>query len=409
VIVGGDVIPAESLKVWQQSPLKQVRLLNAYGPTETTITATTYEIPAQSDGHHHSGSISNRPQVTRKLATGRIPIGRPLANRKVYILDRHGNPVPIGVPGELYLGGAGLARGYLKRPELTEEKFIRLRLEHSSRSTSDRPESTAQASDRSEAGVRVYKTGDLARYLPDGNIEFLGRIDHQVKVRGFRIELGEIESTLREHAAISDAVVVAHSRWPGDKHLVAFYVPASEITLTASELRHYLKTKLPDFMVPSTFVALRALPTTASGKPDRRALAAMETVPGSAAIGQRSELETAYVAPRTPLEETLTHIWAEVIGVERVGVYDNFFELGGHSLLATQLISRLRNEFQVELPLRRLFEQPTVADLAQIISQQLAEQEDAKEMEQLLAELELLSDEEARQMLAPREEATPRQ
>ncbi len=400
VIVGGDVLPAESLKVWQQSPLKQVRLLNAYGPTETTITATTYEIPAQSDSEYGTGPRSDQPQVPRKLATSRVPIGRPLANRKVYILDRHGNPVPIGVPGELYLGGAGLARGYLKRPELTEEKFIRLRLENCTEQRSDWP--------KSEAGVRVYKTGDLARYLPDGNIEFLGRIDDQVKVRGFRIELGEIESTLREHSAISEAVVVAHSRGSGEKQLVAFYLPASEMTPTASELRHYLKTKLPDFMVPSTFIALRALPTTASGKLDRRALAALETVPGSVVTGRRGELETNYVAPRTPLEETLTHIWAKVIGVERVGVYDNFFELGGHSLVATQLISRVRNEFQVELPLRCLFEQPTVAGLAQIISQQLAAAEDAKEMEQLLAELELLSDEEARQMLAPRSEATPR-
>jgi amino acid adenylation domain-containing protein len=372
VIVGGDAISSESLNVWQQLPLSSVRLLNAYGPTETTITATTYEIPGQSQSSE---------------ALKRIPIGRPLANRRAYILDKHGSPVPIGVPGELHLGGAGVARGYLRRPELTAEKFLPdpfRRWQKGDSAICHPPSATA-------SGAQLYKTGDLARYLLDGNIEFLGRADHQVKIRGFRIELGEIEAVLRQHAAVSETAVVARGDRPGDKRLVAYYVPATETAPTSSELRGYLQEKLPEYMVPSALVAIAALPLTPSGKLDRRALPTPDA--------ERTELETIYTAPRTPTEETLVEIWAQVIGVERVGIHHNFFELGGHSLLATQLISRVRSEFRVELPLRRLFEYPTVAGLSLIISQQLAAQEDAEEMEQLLAELEQLSDGEAQRLL----------
>ncbi|MFB2835830.1 condensation domain-containing protein, partial [Floridanema evergladense] len=244
-------------------------------------------------------------------------------------------------PGELHIGGAGLARGYLNRPELTNEKFIL------------HPFSN-------EPNARLYKTGDLARYLPDGNIEYLGRIDNQVKIRGFRIELGEIEAVLSQHPQAQGAVVMAREDIPGDKRLVAYITTETEATPTSDELRQYLKGKLPEYMVPSAIVFLETFPLTPNGKVDRRALPCPDF--------QSSQTDK-YAAPRTPIEEILTYLWGQILKLNQVGIHDNFFELGGHSLLATQLISRIRSHFQVELPLRSLFGAPTVAELAPIIGQ----------------------------------------
>ncbi|MEH2221574.1 non-ribosomal peptide synthase/polyketide synthase [Nostoc sp.] len=352
VIVGGDVMLPEYVALWQQSLMSGVRLLNAYGPTEATITATLFEIPSQ---------------FSKDTNLKKVPIGCPLANKTLYILDEHLQPVPIGVPGELHIGGATLAQGYLNRPELTQEKFIPNPFE----------DSAALASPRASAGgSRLYKTGDLARYLSDGNIEYLGRIDNQVKIRGFRIELGEIETVLSQYPHVQASCVIAREDVPGNKSLVAYIVSQKEqtfterlalsavegsrSTLTVSDLRCFLKEKLPEYMVPSAIVILEALPFTPSGKVDRRALPAPDL---------HSQLSDKYVAPRSPNEELLAQIWSHVLKVEQVGINDNFFELGGHSLLATQLVSRIRNIFKVELALRELFAAPTVAQLAHLIGQ----------------------------------------
>jgi surfactin family lipopeptide synthetase A len=302
-----------------------------------------------------------------------VPIGRPIANTQLYILDPVLQPVPIGIPGELYIGGDGLARGYLNRPDLTAEKFI--------------PNPFG-----SEPGARLYKTGDLARHRPDGNLEFLGRLDHQVKLRGFRIELGEIEAVLGGHPAVREAVVVVREDVPGDMRLVAFVVSDQEPAPASRELRAFLQAKLPDYMIPSVFIRLDILPLTPNGKVDRRALPAPDQA--------RPAPEDAFVAPRTPVEEGLARIWAQVLGLEQVGIHDNFFELGGHSLLAMRVISRLRDTFHMELPLRSLFEAPTVAGLALTIAQRQAERAEHEEMARLLAELEGLPDDEARRLLA---------
>ena len=307
-------------QLYQNTNIQQV--FNLYGPSEDT-TYSTFSLIQPEDNI--------------------VSIGRPIANTQIYILDSHLKPLPIGIPGELYISGAGLARGYLNRPDLTDEKFI------------PNPFSN-------EPGSRLYKTGDLARYLPNGNIEYLGRIDNQVKIRGFRIELGEIEAALSQHPVVRETVVIARENSAGDKQLVAYLVPHQEPAPTNSDLRHFLKAQLPDYMMPSAFVVLEALPLTPNGKVDRRALPQPEL---------RPELEPTFVAPRTPIEEILANIWGCVLGIEQVGIDDNFFELGGHSLLATQVISRVRNTLAVELPLRSLFETPTVASLAQQVENSL--------------------------------------
>ena len=334
VIIGGERAAPGRLAQWQKHVGERVRLLNTYGPTETTVVATMCDVTA---------SYSD-------CSMREVSIGRPIPNVQTYILDNQLNPVPIGVPGELHIGGVGLGRGYLNRPELTAEKFIA------------NPFSN-------EPGARLYKTGDLGRYLADGNIEFIARIDHQVKIRGFRIELGEIESALLQHSGVKEAVVLAREdilldnddnqkskiETPkSDRRLVAYVVPSQE-EVSINELRSFVKAKLPEYMVPSTCVFLDCLPRTPNGKIDRKALAAPD---------RRPELEEIYVAPRTPLEEMIAGIWAEVLKLPKVGVYDNFFELGGHSLLATKLVSRVRERLLVELPLRVLFENATVASLA---------------------------------------------
>ncbi|MGH8613504.1 MAG: amino acid adenylation domain-containing protein, partial [Gammaproteobacteria bacterium] len=296
----------------QYRSLLSVPLYNFYGPTEATIDTTLW------------GS-------TEAINTSTVPIGRPIGNTRIYILDRWVKPVPVGVVGELYIGGVGLARGYLHRAGSTAERWV--------------PDPFGPA------GSRLYRTGDLARYRPDGNIEFLGRIDHQVKLRGYRIELGEIEARLGAHPQIREVCVLLRQDPMEEKRLVA-YVVCRE-TVTGDRLRSYLKEALPEYMIPAAFVFLDPLPLTPNGKVDRKSLPA----PNSA-----EPLKHPYVAPRTPAEVMLAGIWAEVLGVSRVGIHDNFFALGGHSLLATRVMSRVCRS--CELPLRALFESPTVAQLA---------------------------------------------
>ena len=326
-IVGGDTMLPEFLDLWHRTPMSSIRLINAYGPTETTITATAFDVVAQPREHS---------------APERIPIGRPLANRQIYILNRYGNAVPVGIPGELYIGGSCLARGYLKRADLTAENFIPNRF-------SDEP------------GARLYKTGDLARYLPDGNIEFLGRIDHQVKIRGFRIELGEIEAELRQHPAVRETIVLAQEHGPGEKQLVAYVVAQRESRFTASELRGFLKQKLPDYMVPAVFVPLDALPLMPNGKLDRGALPKAEPA--------RPESGRAFVAPRNALELQLSSLWEEVLGIRPIGVTDNFFELGGHSLAAVRLFALIEKRLGKKAPLATVFQGATIEHLANILLQ----------------------------------------
>ncbi|MEG3939643.1 amino acid adenylation domain-containing protein [Microcoleus sp. S36b_A3] len=332
-------------------------LFNHYGPTETTVGVLSYQVEFDKIGCDFDT----------------VPLGLPIANTQIYILDSYLQPVPIGVPGELYIGGDNLARGYLNRPELTPEKFIR------------NPFDT-------QAKTRLYKTGDLARYLPDGNIEFIGRIDSQVKIRGFRIELGEIEAALGQHPDIVQAVVMAPEDEMSQKRLVAYLISEQKPAPSSSELRRFLATKLPEYMVPWAFVMLKSLPLTPNGKIDRRSLPEPDEM--------RPELTENFVAPRTNIEEVLAAIWAEVLKLEKVGIYDNFFELGGHSLLATQVISRVRQAFQVELPLHRLFESATVADFAVAIAQKQAEQTDSEMLAQVLADLDQLSEAQIQEILA---------
>ena len=324
-VIGGENLLKEQIRFWQDHA-PDTHLYNEYGPTEAVVGCVVYDAP---------------PILVDQRGLGSVPIGRPIPNAQVYALDRHLRPVPVGVHGELYLGGVGVARGYLNRPELTADKFI------------PHPFSVAP-------GERLYKTGDLVRYLPDGNMEYLGRADEQVKIRGYRIECGEIEAVLAQHEAVREAVVIAREDTPGDKRLVAYCVPESEGGMPShGQLRDFLKKQLPEYMAPAVFVELNGLPLTPNGKVDRRALPLPDQT--------RPDLEAAFVAPRTPAEEQLAGIWAEVLKVERVGIHDHFFELGGHSLLATQVISRVRNAFEVDLPLRSLFETPTVAGLAESI------------------------------------------
>ncbi|WP_427126534.1 non-ribosomal peptide synthetase, partial [Rhizobium leguminosarum] len=321
LLVGGEEVSIASIRACQKRH-PTLRISNGYGPTENTTFSLCYLVPAEFDGQQ------------------RVPLGRPIRNSVAYLLDRFAQPVPFGAVGELYIGGAGVARGYLNRPELTAERFI--------------------ASPFVE-GDRLYRSGDLGRYLPDGNLEFLGRNDDQVKIRGFRIEPGEIAARLCEHAWVREAVVVARQDRAGDKRLVAYVVAkttdgsaeADGAGLAAS-LRAHLGGLLPDYMVPSAFVRLEALPLTVNGKLDRKAL----PVPDDDAYARR-----AYEAPQGEIETLLAGIWAELLGVERVGRHDNFFELGGHSLLAVQMMERLRR-LSLGVEVRTVFAKPMLADLA---------------------------------------------
>ena len=324
-IVGGDELVPEFLDLWRRTPMNSVPLINAYGPTETTITATACAVAA-------------RPPDRR--APRRIPIGRPLENRETYILNQRGNPVPVGVPGELYIGGTTVARGYLNRADLTAETFV------------PNPFS-------GESGARLYRTGDRARYLADGNIEFLGRIDHQVKIRGYRVELGEIEAAVRQHPAVRETIVLALGNDAGDKQLVVYLVAQPETSPTTAELRSFLKEKLPDYMIPAVFVPLQALPLLPNGKVDRGAL----PEPGQT----RTEPGNGFVAPRNALELRLSTLWEEVLGIRPIGVTDNFFELGGHSLAAVRLFALIEKRFGKKVPLATVFQGPTVEHLAKVL------------------------------------------
>jgi amino acid adenylation domain-containing protein len=324
-VVGGDTMSAEVLRLWEQTPLRAIRLINAYGPTEATITATAFEVG---------------PRFADSKSLRRIPIGRPLSGRVTYILDRYLNPVPVGVPGELHIGGNGLARGYLNQPELTAEKFI--------------PDPFGD-----RVGARLYKTGDLARHLADGNIEYLGRADNQVKIRGYRIELEDIEATLAQHPSVQQAIVSTHEEIHGEKRIVAYVVGDREHAPSVKDLRNFLKERLPEYMVPSVFVAVDSFPTMPNGKVDRAALPKADQV--------RREGAQALLVPRDDLERQLASLWEEVLNIGPIGVTENFFELGGHSLLAVRLFSLIEKRLGKKLPLAALFRGATVEHLASIL------------------------------------------
>jgi amino acid adenylation domain-containing protein len=317
-IVAGESCPVALVEEHYRR-LPHAALYNEYGPTEATVWCSAYRCEPQAEAI-------------------RVPIGRPIANTQLYVLDSRMQMVPVGVPGELLVGGAGVAGGYWKRPDLTAEKFITNPF-------------------RSTPGARLYKTGDLARFLPDGNIDYLGRVDHQVKLRGFRIELGDIEAALASHPAVQEAVVVAREDVPGEKRLVAYYTAsnADAKATGVAKLRAHLSSKLPDYMVPAAYVQMERMPLTANGKLDRKAL----PVPGGGAYAVRG-----YEAPQGEIEMRLAQIWADVLKIDRFGRNDNFFELGGHSLLAMQVMVRIRRVFELELPVRSMFEADTIAGLA---------------------------------------------
>lgn len=347
VIFGGEALDIQSLRPWfERHGDERPRLVNMYGITETTV-HVTYRPLAITDLNSAAASV----------------IGGPISDLKAYVLDRRRRIVPVGVPGELYVGGGGVARGYLNRPELTAERFI-------PNPFSDRP------------GGRLYRTGDLGRYRANGDLEYLGRVDTQVKVRGFRIELGEIEVALSQHPAVRECVVISREDLPDDKRLIAYVVlkprrepgydrasdadrkhmraPPSS-TFPSDDLRRFLKEKLPEYMVPAAFVELESIPLTNNGKIDRRALPDPDR--------SRLDSQETFVAPRTAVEQKLAEIWGSLLRLAQVGVRDNFFELGGHSLLATKVVARVRDAFQIELPLRSLFESPTVEGLAEFVGE----------------------------------------
>jgi len=349
VLVGGEAIDD---RLWRSLAANhQTEIFNVYGPTECTVNSAVCRVR----------SSPTQPSI-----------GRPLPNVQIYILDESLRPAPVGAPGEIYIGGAGLARGYLERPGLTAEKFV--------------PNPYSQA-----PGARLYKTSDRARFLSDGRIKFLDRADLQVKIRGFRIELGEVEAALGECALVKQAVVVAREDSPGDKRLVAYVVLRQPGSSAVGEVRKFLREKVPQYMAPSAYVVLTSLPLTPNGKLDRKALPAPS--PAERHTGED------YEAPQTSMEKQLARLWERLLRVERVGRRDNFFELGGHSLLATQTIISAREAFNVELPLRSIFETPTVAELAVRIMEGQVERQGGDELEAMIGELESLPDEDVHRLL----------
>lgn len=347
VIAAGEACTEDLVTKWAGKR----KFFNAYGPTETTVCATIY--PCSSD------------------EKGNPPIGRPIPNSKVFILDEYLQLVPVGVPGELVVGGVNLARGYLNNFDLTRQRFIL---------SPFNPEE------------KLYRTGDLVKYRSDGNIEYLGRIDQQVKVRGFRIELGEIESVINRNPDIQEAVVTLHNR-NGDQQMVAYVITRGNHQIKPAEIKDFIRQYLPEYMVPSIFVQLEVLPLSPSGKVDKRRLPMPEV--------RSEDEEKKYLAPRNEQETILTKICSELLGVNPVGVNDNFFELGGHSLLATQFVSRIREHFKVEISLRTLFESPTIAELSQVLDKLITPREtDAERIARLLAKIDQLSHEEIVALIA---------
>jgi acyl-coenzyme A synthetase/AMP-(fatty) acid ligase/acyl carrier protein len=330
------------------------RLHNHYGPSESHVVTASVMTGAPSDWPTYPS------------------IGKPIDNTRIYVLDGRMRPVPLGVTGELYIGGDALGRGYLGRPGLTAERFI--------------PDPVG-----GEPGARLYRTGDLARYLADGQIEYLGRADEQVKVRGFRVEPGEVEAALARVPGVREAVVLARTWGGGPKRLVAYVVAEDASRLGAREVRAALGEALPEYMLPSAVVMLGELPLTSNGKVDKRAL--------PEPTAERPLLESNYEAAQTAAEQVVAGVWAEVLGLERVGVEDNFFELGGHSLLATQVVSRLRKTFRVELPLRRLFQSPTIRGLVECLAAEWGSREVVEEVAATALEVEQLSEDELRTLL----------
>lgn len=360
VLTGGDIVSPMHMRQVLSAGGPQ-RLLNGYGPTENTTFTTWHQVNEIED-------------VNRS-----IPIGRPVANTQTYILDRWLNLLPVGIPGELYVGGDGLALGYLQRPELTAERFV--------------------PNPFGEPGQRMYRTGDLAKVLSDGSIEFLGRIDQQVKLRGFRVELGEIESALIEHPAVQQAVVALRESSSGEKFLAAYLVGQSERTASPVELRNFLRTRLPDFMLPSAFVFMTALPLTSNGKVDRRAL------PEPGTVGPASDRPVSEVA--TAFERVLMQIWIDVLGVEQIGLQDNFFDLGGHSLLVFRIMNRIEELFDLDLSLTILFGAPTFSDFAQTVLENLADKERIEEIARLLLKVEAVQGGENEAVSDDREDLNP--
>jgi amino acid adenylation domain-containing protein len=325
VIVAGESCPRDLIDRHYRA-LPDAALFNEYGPTEGSVWSSVYMA---------------RP--AEPLAQAQVPIGGPIPNMRVYLLNPKLEPIPVGAAGEIYIGGMGITRGYLNRPDLTAERFI--------------PDPFGGA-----AGGRLYRTGDLARYLPDGNIDFLGRVDQQVKIRGYRIELGEIETALQQHPAIREAVVLVREDEPGNKRLVAYLVSVQEAAPTIGELHSFLRRKLPGYMAPAAYVWLESLPMTPNGKIDRRALPAPDKT--------RPELGTEYLTPRNKMEQALAEVWQKVLGIERVGVHDNFFDLGGHSLMLVKAHSQMQEVLDLELPMIELFKYPTISALAEYLSRE---------------------------------------
>jgi acyl-coenzyme A synthetase/AMP-(fatty) acid ligase/acyl carrier protein len=355
VIFGGEALELQSLRPWfDRHGDNKPQLVNMYGITETTVHVTYRPISVDDT---NGGSV----------------IGCAIPDLQVYILDRHMQPMPIGVPGEIYVGGAGVARGYLNRPELTAERFI--------------PDPFQPGQNR-----RLYKTGDLARRLANGDLEYLGRIDLQVKIRGFRIELGEIESVLAKHSAVREAVVVLTTDASSEKRLVAYYTPQAGLKASNAELFAFLKDRLPEYMVPAAFVELDRMPLNSNGKIDKKALPAADLA--------RPERAEDFVVPETPLEEEVASVWKEVLGLERLGVNENFFEIGGHSLLATRVIMLLRSRLGLSISLRLLFEYPTIAGMATALMDTLLEEAEEPALLEMISEVENLSDEEVRHLRA---------
>ncbi|MEM8810432.1 MAG: AMP-binding protein, partial [Cyanobacteria bacterium P01_G01_bin.38] len=343
LVLGGEACPWTLIEQVQQLA-PNCRSFNHYGPTETTVGVLTYAVTDET--------------FTQPVAAT-VPLGRAIANTQVYLLDTHLAPVPVGVPGEIYIGGDSIARGYLQQPGLTALRFI------------PNLHST-------EPGSRLYRTGDVARYLPDGTLEFLRRVDSQVKLHGFRIELGAIEAQLIQHPDVQAATVSVREDTPQNPLLVAYVVLQSGAQPNTAAWRAFLHQWLPEPMIPSLFVPLPALPLTPNGKVDQRALPIPEKI--------NPQLAAQFVAPRNPTEAAIATIWMEVLGLETVGVHSHFFDLGGHSLLATQVLSRLRETFEIELPLSQLFEARTVAEIAVVVETTL------------LAEIETMTEADAEAM-----------